>query len=139
MSPIISDADLALFRAEAEARMTSTGEIYRRSEQVQMVDGEEISPWIEIKQDLPGRLAGATSGAGSATTQSEGRVTIARQQPEWHCPYGTKGLRQNDLLKIVTGEHADTFWRLGAITFGDQQTALRIPIEQTDRPSDLEV
>lgn len=130
-------AYLARARRDAEYRMTSRATVWREDpDNPAIVDGYETAGYVAELADLPGRLAAGT-GAGQSRTITVGQTDIQLAVREWHCPAGTEGIHDGDLLEITDGENVGLFLRVVEATFADQVTALRLPVVETQRPGGI--
>ena len=127
---------LSRMRARATSRMTSRANLRRetglgdRDEDT----GQRPRLFETTHTDLPGRLDAGHGHAGRTATHDVGGIELVRRVPEWHVPWGTQNVRQGDLIEVATGESAPLVLRIIDVPAGDQQTALRLPVEVTDRP-----
>jgi hypothetical protein len=125
-------------RIAALARMLSACTIYRQAGRgtPDPVTGHAPITWTVVHQG-PMRLGGIPRGASQEVTIAipGGTKVIAKRTA--HLPHDVAGLREGDLLHVTTGDRADTWWWLGDATGADQQTALRLPAAETEKPEDL--
>lgn len=131
------DAELPFLQAEAQARMTSTAIIRRKTGQMTKdANGYELPEWIVVAASTPLRLAGTAANSAPYKTETPNVSEINRAARVAHFPASLTGLANDDYLEITTGENAGTVWRLIEAAGQDQATARRLPVEQVDRPSE---
>lgn len=117
--------------------MTSRATVWREDPaNPVVVDGLEVPGYVAEMSDLPGRLA-ANRGAGQTRTITIGQTEVQVAVREWHCPAGTVGLRNGDVLEVTAGDSAGTFLRVVEATSTDQATALRLPVVETQKPEGI--
>lgn len=124
-------AALPQLRAEAEARMTSTATV-RRKTGTTKIDGITVPQWTTVHIG-PFRLAGSRN-AGASRTHTVGGVEYEVSTRAAHFPVAVATLRDADVLEVLDGDAAGLFFRLIETDFADQQTARRMPVEATTRP-----
>ena len=96
--------------------------------------GFEVEEWAAIHLDEPSRLRGAR-GDGAQRTYSVGGVEVTEGLREQHFRHDLADLAAGDVVEIVAGEWAGSYWLLlSADPGGDQQTARRLPVMSTDQP-----
>ena len=130
----MSDAVTAQGRRAALARMTSTCTV-RRASGYETVDGIEQPVWLDVYSG-PCRVAGARSGSSGTTTQTVGGVELQVATREVHFPWDEADLRDGDLCEVLTGRASGVVFRLLEVDPADDQTALRVPVESTQRPEE---
>lgn len=124
-------AALPQLRAEAEARMTSSA-IVRRKTGTTKVDGITVPQWTTIHTG-PFRLASGRN-AGASRTHTVGGVEYEVSTREAHFPIAVTTLRDADVLEVLIGDAAGLFFRIIETDIADQLTARRMPVEATTRP-----
>lgn len=129
------DETLARGRAAAEARMRSTARVRRNNGLTTGPDGWDVVAWLDVYTG-PLRLAGADSGSSPSRTKTVGGVEYQAATRVAHFPHDTSVLRDGDVLEITEGESAGLFFVLLEVDPADQQTALRVPVEATQKPKD---
>lgn len=133
------EAELPFLRAEATARMTSIIRVRRTTGRLaQDPDtGREAPVWSTPHDELPAKLRTNRGGDGASSSSTEGGVTTVRGRRELHVPYGTRDLRDDDLVEFTSGEWEDSVWRIvDASPGGDQATARRLPVVEVTRPTE---
>ncbi|WP_181312468.1 DUF6093 family protein [Nocardioides campestrisoli] len=141
--PARLQARLARGCAAAEARMgASNGAsdviVYRKGDAGQQNEdtGAQSPEWEPVHAGvLPFRLGG-TRGAGQTRTVSTpaGDVQVALRTGSF--PNEGPDLQDGDLIAIVAGERAGTFWSIVEADAADQQTARRVPVVAAQRPEE---
>lgn len=121
----------------AEERMLSRANVHRPA--VGGVQDETTglqgSGWDEVETDLPFRLGGSRGGSGAVRTVTIGGAELTLAVRTGHLPAGTE-VYDGDLIEVTQGDNAGTVWRVIEGDWADQQTALRVPIVATDRPTE---
>lgn len=140
LSPIFTATELAEFRAEARARMLSRVKVWREGSPAGQNEdnGLEGSTWSAVYTDWPFRLRRSSLAGSSNGTK---RVTIAgvvyqMSIADGNFPVGTK-LKDADIIEIVTGDHPGTYWKVVEASQQDQQSAVRVPVIEVQKPRDL--
>lgn len=124
--------------ALAEARMTSTATVHRRTgRQAQNEDtGEEFPEW-EVVYTGPFRLKGKGSrtvtiaGIEYEQATAEGHFVAVDAETGEPIP-----LADNDYIDITAGEWAGTVLSIVEAVKGDQRTARRVPVVEVARPEE---
>lgn len=98
--------------------------------------GLEVPIWDDIATNIPFRLGGANAGSSGTRTEDIGGVEVQTALRTGHIPAAVAGVREGDLVDVVTGENAGTVWRVVEGDWADQQTARRLPLVSTDRPEE---
>lgn len=123
------EAALPTLRAEAEARMTSTCTIRRKTGTTTIVNGLKVPVWAVIYTDLPVRRTDPGSRgvevAGVAYREATGRDDF---------PFDATLLRDNDHVEVTSGEWVGTVERIIKATKADKATARRCPVVEVPRP-----
>ena len=134
-APLFTLAELAQHRADAESRMTSRVTVRRvTGETAQDEDTGAVVPvWMVTYTARPFRLGGAASGS---QTRDIGGVTTTLAIRTGHLPASTDNLRDNDLIEVTAGENAGLVLRVLEATWQDQATARRVPVVETQRPTE---
>lgn len=127
---------LAAGRARANSRMTSTATIKRQSGTTTDANGYEVPEWVVVDPDCPGRLAGSPRGGSGSRTVNVGGVEVTLALREWHMPVSRSAPADGDLIEILTGENAGAVLRVVEGSGQDQATARRIPVVETQRPTE---
>ena len=129
---------LASGRRAALLRMTSTATFRRKTGATAQNEttGEVGDVWETTHTDLPGRLDAGHGHAGRVRAVDVAGVQIVAPDPEWHAPWGTTNVREGDYIDVTAGDSAPVVLRVREVPVGDQQTALRLPVEVVDRPSE---
>jgi hypothetical protein len=140
----IDAAALARGRAWAEARMGavnggSDARVWRKSgltarDQVSL---REHQGFDQVGTDLvPVRVAGTAANSAPYRTLQPG-VSQEQAARVIHFSAAFSDLCDGDVVELVAGQGAGTFWSLVDITWQDQATARRIPAVQIDPPGGL--
>ncbi|HKY58303.1 MAG TPA: DUF6093 family protein [Aeromicrobium sp.] len=132
---------LGAFRALAESRMTSRVAVMRKTGETAQNEttGLQDPVWATVHVDLPFRLD--NGGGGLAQAGGSGAINIGGVELEVavavaNLPATTDDLADGDLIEVISGEWADTVWRIVKATTADQKTARRVPLEGATRPSE---
>jgi hypothetical protein len=136
-------ARLARGRAAAEARMLSRVTVRRRSTYSPQDEetGLEGVVWTTTHSDLPCRMdqaGGASAVSGDSNRREIGGAHLELGTTTGQVPHDTADLRVGDLVLVTAGTWPGTVWRIADASVGDQQTARRIRLEETPRPSEWE-
>lgn len=126
------EAALLFGRRAAESRMTSRALVRHPSGTTEGPDGFDVPAYTDTYADLPMRLA-ASRGATSSRTVTVGSTEVETATPVAHFPWNTV-LADNDLFEVTAGERPGRFFRVVESTGADQQTALRVPVVEVQRP-----
>lgn len=135
LQPAIA-AVLPMLRAEAEARMESTGTAYRRTGYTLDANRLQVPAW-EVVYAGKCRIAGGR-GPTSSTPENTADLDIARSSMVGHFPHATE-LRDGDLIDVTAGESTGLVFRVVEADQGDQRTACRVRIIQAERPAEWEL
>lgn len=138
MNPLVTDAEVALFRAEAEARMRGTARVRRRSGRTVQdeISGREVPVWDVIEAGVPVRIAGANRGSAPTRRLAVGGVEVQVGVRVAHLPTSTQDLADGDLIEVYAGESAGSVWRVIEGDRQDQATAYRVPVLSAERPEE---
>lgn len=130
-TPIITDADLAEFRAEAVSEMTSRANVRRITGRGPRNPdtGAETSSWAMAHAGIPFNLKG-----GRSRTITIGGIEFTEATAEGHLPADTFDLIDEDLIEVTAGEWAGTVWRVLEAVKGDRDVKRRLPIVEAARP-----
>lgn len=132
------EAQLPFLRAEAEARMTSTATIRRKTGTggQNETTGLEAGVWTAVHTDIPFRLGGADRGGAGSRVVTAGGVETVVAVRTGHLPATTSNLQDGDLIDITAGENAGVVLHIVEATWQDQATARRVPVYEVARPSE---
>lgn len=135
-------ARLARGRAAARARMLTRVAVMRRTGLSNQDEdtGRQAPEWATVYVDLPFRLdsSGTGQAAGGSTTKNISDVRVEASTLIGQMPYDTADLADGDLVEVMTGEWPGRVWAVRDASVGDQQTARRVQLEETKRPSEWE-
>lgn len=124
---------VAAGRAAAESRMASTCTIRRKTgETTTDARGLQVPAWEDVYTG-PCRVGGVSRGQGPYYTQNVEQVTVTRGVRYLNLPVGTD-VRDGDLAD-VTGD-ASGVWQVLDASGKDQSTAVRVPVQAADRPTE---
>lgn len=98
-------------------------------------DGLEVPEWATVYTG-PFRLGGANAGSSGTRTVTVGSVELQLAVRVGHFPHDTAGLHDDDLIEVTAGESAGLVLRIVESSSADQQTALRLPVVETQRPEE---
>lgn len=129
---------LPRLRLEAEGRMTSRVNVYRKSGRQlgNESTGEQSPEWLPAHLNLPFRLdSGSSSDGGSRRVEIDG-VTYELATAVGHFPAATDDLLDGDFIEVVSGECVGTVWSIVKAVRADQKTARRLPIVEESRPDE---
>lgn len=138
----ITPDELAEHRADAESRMGaendgSTVTIRRKTGQlVKDAIGFESPEWAVVATGVPMRLAGTAANSAPYKVETPARGVVNQAARVGHFPAAQANLADGDYVEVTAGENADTVWRLIEVTWQDQATARRLPMEQVNRPTE---
>lgn len=135
LQPAIATA-LPMLRAEAEGRMESVGMAYRRTGYTLDANRLQVPAW-EVVYAGKCRIAGGR-GPTSSTPDNTADLDVARSSMVGHFPHATE-LRDGDLIDVTAGESEGLVFRVVEADQGDQRTACRVRIIQTERPAEWEL
>ncbi len=122
-------------RIAAESRMTSRVTIHRKNGRTKDADGLDVTAWLIVAADVPLRLSAGRNVTSSRTIRiGESEVEVSTR--EAHLPTWQTDLLDDDLLEVTAGEHAGAVVQVVEASFGDQQTARRVPVYEVDRPEE---
>jgi hypothetical protein len=132
------EAQLPFLRAEAEARMTSTATIYRKTGLMVQDEstGLEVPEWVAIHTGIPFRLGGSDQGDSASRRQDIGGVEVQTAVRVGHLPVVIDDLTDGDFIDITSGENAGRAFRIVEVEFKDQATARRVPLLAENRPEE---
>lgn len=140
---LLTDAELAEDRAEAESRMGAANlgsdvVLKRHSGDVVQneVTGVEAETWAQIGTPLARLSAMGSKHGTGAKGLTPGGVVWEQADRTLHLPASWTDLRTGDVAQVTAGESSGTFWRVLEATRHDQMTAWRVPVVQIDRPKD---
>jgi hypothetical protein len=126
---------IAAGRVLAESRMASAGTAYRRNGYTTDANRLQVPAW-EVVYTGKCRIAGGR-GPTSSTPETTADLDIARSSMVGHFPHATE-LRDGDLIEVNAGESAGLVFRVVEADQGDQRTACRVRLIQTERPAEWE-
>lgn len=129
-------------RFVANARMTSACVVRRKGSAGARdpITGHRPVQWDQvypIDADAGPFRIGALRGMAAsyvADGATAGEYTAAVRTGHW--PHDTTGLADGDVVEVLAGEQAGTFWRITESAGADQMTALRLSIRQLPCPED---
>lgn len=123
-------------RRAAESRMTSDVAVLRKTGAMTTdPDDFEVPEWATVYIG-PFRLGGANAGSSGYRTVTVGAQELQLAVRVGHFPAATSGLADGDLIEVTAGENAGLVLRIVEASAADQQTALRLPVVQTQRPEE---
>lgn len=124
--------ELPFLRKEAEARMTSTATVRRKTGVMTQDEstGLEVPEWAEVYTG-PMRLVG-----GATRTVTIGGVEFQEATGRADFPHDATDLADGDLVEITAGEWAGTVLSIVEAVKGDQRTARRVPVVEVSRPEE---
>lgn len=126
------DQEIAFLRAENTAAMTSRVDVYRKTDETTTdADGYEVPVWEPVHYDLPFRLVG-----GDTRAVTVGGVTFQEATARGDMPWDTTDLADGDYLDVISGEWAESVFRVVEAVKGDQRTARRVPVAEVPRPGE---
>ena len=126
------DGALAAGRAAAMQGMTSTVDIYRKTDDTTTdANGWEIPVWEVVAYDVPFRLVG-----GDTRKVTVGGVDFQEATARGDLPWDHVDLADDDFLEIVSGEWEGSVFRVVDAITGDKRTARRVPVEEVPRPEE---
>jgi len=126
------DQEIAFLRAENTAAMTSRVDVYRKTDETTTdADGYEVPVWEPVHYDLPFRLVG-----GDTRAVTVGGVTFQEATARGDMPWDTTDLADGDYLDVISGEWAESVFRVVEAVKGDQRTARRVPVVEVPRPGE---
>jgi hypothetical protein len=126
------DAALAAGRQAAVEGMTSRVDVYRKTDETTTdADGYEVPVWEPVHYDLPFRLVG-----GDTRAVTVGGVTFQEATARGDLPWDTTDLADGDYLDVISGEWAESVFRVVEAVKGDQRTARRVPVAEVPRPGE---
>lgn len=132
-SELISDGELADFRALAEGTLESRARV-RRKGPLQTVDGLKVPSWADVLADVPFKLAGPSGSATQYRVVRIGDTEVQAAVRVGKFPADTTGIRDADVVEITAGENAGRFVQIVESLGKDQQVALRLPVIEIQRP-----
>jgi hypothetical protein len=122
-------------RALAESRMLSTAAVMRQTGTTKDADGFTVPEWATVYIG-PFRLGGANAGSSGYRTVTVGAQEMQLAIRVGHFPADTAGLTDGDLIEVTAWENAGLVLRIVEASSADQQTALRLPVVETQRPEE---
>lgn len=133
--PIVSDAELAELRADALSELTSRATIRRKGAPV-TVGKFTVPGWDTVGTDVPFRLEGSPSGAGSwkASELTDAKVVDASRVGK--LPHDWTDLKDDDFIEITAGENTAVVVRVIEATWQDRDTSRRFPVVTVPRPKE---
>lgn len=134
---IVTDAELAQFRADALDRMTSTCTVGRKAGRAAQDEATGLDSfiWDQVYTALPTRIGGASRDASAWTTETRaGGLQESVAERVEHFPWDTDNLEDGDVVEITGGENTGLFFQLVEAAPKDQATARRVPVKQILRP-----
>lgn len=135
--PARLEARLARGRSMAAARMLSRCVVWRKTGgYVTNADGAQVPEWAAVYVDLRVRIGSGSSGDGGSRGVTIGSVTFENATGVGHFPVSAELLEDGDLFEVVGGECTGDVYRIVAAIRYDQQTARRLPIEETQSPAE---
>lgn len=114
--------------------MTSRATVRRPSGAAEGRFGATV--WADVLTDVPFRLAGSVRGGSGSRTVRIGETEVEVATRVAHFPADTAGLRDGDLIDVTAGECAGLVLRVVEASWTDQQTALRVPVVEDQRPAE---
>lgn len=124
---------LARARAMAEARMLTRCTIAHQgapADRVTGEDGMEVTPWLVDATARPCRLVALDNTSRDATVGVATEESATRRLDLAH----DTRLVDGQVARIDSGEWAGTYWRIREAVGADQKSALRVRVEQVQRP-----
>lgn len=116
--------------------MTSRATVRRAGARTAGPSGFEVTAWTDVLTDVPFRLAGSSRGGSGTRTVRVGETEVQVATREAHFPAGTVGIKDRDLILVTAGENAGLVLRVVEAAWADQQTALRVPVVEDQRPAE---
>lgn len=98
--------------------------------------GYEVPEWVDVLADTPCRIAGASRGAASSSTRDISGVEVETPNRTARFPHGTTGFADGDFIEVTYGDSSGLVFRIIEADQGDQQTAVRVPVEGVERPAE---
>jgi len=135
---VVSEAELAEARAEAESRMTSRVTIRRPpapGATATVVNGFEVRAWSTVASGVPFRLGG-NQGAGAYRRVTVGSAEVQVATRIGSLPASQTDLKDGDFLDVTAGESAGLVLRVVEAIWQDQATARRVPVVEVQRPEE---
>lgn len=134
---IVTPAELAEHRADAESRMTSRCVIRRDNGLApQQSDGVQPRAWLTVHTDLPCRVSGPSRGAATSRTVSTPGGDVEVPVRTWSVKHDTTNLEDGDLIEITAGPCAGEVLVIVDASQADQRTAYRVPVIGAHRPEE---
>ena len=128
---------LPAMRARAESRMTSRARVrHATGGTTPGPDGFDVPEWATVHTDIPFRLGGSDRGGAGTRTVRVGESEVQVAVRVGHFPADTTGLADGDLVEIIAGENAGGVYKIVEASGADQQTARRVPVVETQRPTE---
>lgn len=131
------DAELPNLRREAEARMLSRCTVHRKTgDTTTDADGWEVPEWAAVYTNLRLRLGGTPQGGAGFRRVTVGDVEVDLAVRVASLPASTDDLIDGDLIEVTSGENSGVVLRIVEASWQDQATARRVPVVETQRPSE---
>lgn len=130
---IVTDHELAEFRAEAIGEMTSQVTLWRLGVTAAAGNGFVTDTWTKVATDVPFGFAGNTT---TSTTQRTGDVATDAAVRTGKFPHDFEDLADHDLVEITCGESAGKVFKILDSTWKDRATARRVKIVEHPRPAE---
>lgn len=112
--------------------MTSRCTVHRSGTKTVDENGWEVSGWSVTYSELPLRIGGGERYRTVTVGQSDVQVAVRIA----HLPALTDDLRDGDLIEVTDGENVGMVLRIVEASWQDQATARRVPVVETERPSE---
>jgi hypothetical protein len=96
--------------------------------------GVEAQSWTHILDSAARFSAFGGGGVGREKPLNPGGVVWEQADRTLSLPAAVTGLVDGDMVEVVAGEIAGTYWRILETARHDQMTAFRVPVVQVDRP-----
>jgi hypothetical protein len=106
----------------------------RKTGETTTVGGFEVPEWATVYTDLPTYLHTDPRGSSSRGT-TVGRAESEQAARVQSFPFDTV-LEDADMVVITAGANVDQVFRVADATTSDQQSALRVNVNATQRPSE---
>ena len=125
---------LARGKVAANAGMTSRCAVMRKTGDTTTVSALEVPEWATVDADSPVRIA-ESRGVSPSRVESIGGTDSQESVREAHFPHGT-AIADGDLIEVTSGDCDGLVFRVVEGDPADQQTARRVRIVATRRPSE---
>lgn len=96
----------------------------------------EVPSWSVVAADLPCRVSGVAGSASPTHRVTVGAADVEIAARVLHLPAGTTGITDGDYVDVTTGELSGRAFRIVEATLADQQTAVRVPLLEVQRPEE---